>query len=113
MGAYDEIRTARLLLRTWRDADREPFAVMNASPVVMEHFPSTLTRAQSDAAVDAVRAHFAEHGYGLWVVEVDGVFAGFTGLAWQHGLPFSPALEVGWRLAEPYWGHGYATEAAR
>lgn len=113
MGAYDEIRTERLLLRAWRGDDRAPFAALNASPLVMEFFPSPLTREQSDAFVDRIEAHFDQHGYGLWAVEVDGDFAGFTGLAWQEGLPFSPALEVGWRLSDRFWGHGYATEAAR
>ena len=113
MGGYDELRTERLLLRRWRDQDRAPFAALNADPVVMEHFPATLTRVESDAMVDRIEAHFAEYGYGLWAVEVDGRLAGFTGLAWQQGLPFSPALEVGWRLAAECWGKGYATEAAR
>lgn len=113
MERYDELRTARLLLRRWTDADRDPFAAVNADPVVMRFFPAPLTREQSDAFADRVEAHFVEHGYGLWAVEVDGEFAGFTGLMWQDGLPFSPALEVGWRLAERFWGRGLATEAAR
>ena len=113
MAGYDELRTERLLLRRWGEADRAPFAALNADPVVMAHFPATLTRVESDAMVDRIEAHFAEYGYGLWAVEVDGRLAGFTGLAWQQGLPFSPALEVGWRLAAECWGKGYATEAAR
>jgi ribosomal-protein-alanine N-acetyltransferase len=97
-----ELRTARLLLRRWREQDRAPFAAMNADPVVMEHFPSTLTREQSDALVDRIEAHFDEHGYGLWAVEADGGFVGFTGLVWQtYEAAFTPALEVGWRLARP------------
>ena len=109
----DELRTPRLLLRRWCEADRAPFAALNADPVVMEHFPSTLTRAASDAAVDRIEAHFDEHGYGLWAVEAEGVFVGFTGLAWAtFDAPFTPALEVGWRLARSAWGRGYATEAA-
>ena len=108
-----EIRTARLLMRPWRDADREPFAAMNADPVVMEHFPAPMTRAESDAFVDRLEAHFAKHGYGLWVLEDDTGFVGFTGLNWaDFEAPFNPSLEVGWRLARTAWGKGYATEAA-
>jgi RimJ/RimL family protein N-acetyltransferase len=113
VGRYDEIRTERLLLRRWRPEDRPPFAAMNASPVVMEHFHAPLTATQSDAFVDRIEAGFDEHGYGLWAVEVGSELAGFTGICWQTGLPIDPVLEVGWRLAERFWGHGYATEAAR
>jgi RimJ/RimL family protein N-acetyltransferase len=103
--------TERLLLREWREDDLEPFAALNADRVVMEHFPSVLDRELSDALAGRIRAHFAEHGYGLWVVEVDGAFAGFTGLVWSD-VTGTRELEVGWRLARPYWGRGLATEAA-
>ena len=108
-----ELRTERLLLRRWCDADRAPFAALNADPVVMEHFPAVLTREQSDGLVDRIEAHFDQHGYGLWAVEADVGFVGFTGLVWQtYEASFTPALEVGWRLARPAWGSGWATEAA-
>lgn len=105
------IRTERLLLRPWQDDDLEPYAALNADPVVMEHFPALLTRAESDASAARVRAHFAEHGYGLWAVDVGGLFAGFTGLAWTD-VTGARELEVGWRFARPFWGRGLATEAA-
>ena len=116
-----ELRTARLLLRAWADGDREQFARMNADPEVMAHFPSTLTRAESDAFVDRIEAGFTEHGFGLWAVEVvqSGELVGFTGLSvprfhadWMDDRP-KPVVEVGWRLARRAWGHGYASEAAR
>ena len=115
MGART-LETERLVLRQWREDDREPYAALNADPVVMEHFPSTLTREESDAHVDRMRERLDEQGWGLWAVEVPGVAAciGFVGLnrPWfeEH---FTPAVEVGWRLAREHWGHGYATEAAR
>ena len=105
------IRTERLLLRPWRDDDLEPYAALNADPAVMEHFPALLTRAESDASAARIRSDFAEHGYGLWAVEVGGEFAGFTGLSWSE-VTGRRELEVGWRFAQPYWGRGLATEAA-
>jgi RimJ/RimL family protein N-acetyltransferase len=110
------LRTARLLLRRWRDGDRAPFAALNADPEVMEHFPSRLTRADSDAFVDRIEADFDERGYGLWALEVEptGEFIGFTGLSMpRFEASFMPAVEIGWRLARSAWGHGYASEAAR
>lgn len=110
------LRTERLLLREWRDDDLAPFAAMNADPRVMEHFPALLSREESDESVGRARAHFERHGFGMWVVEVPGEvpFAGFVGL--QHvsfQAHFTPAVEIGWRLAVSVWGRGYATEAAR
>ena len=115
-GQPMSLRTDRLLLRPWRPEDRVPFAALNVDPEVMEHFPARLTRAQSDAFVDRIEAGFAEHGFGLWAVEVQatGEFIGFTGLAVPlFDAPFMPAVEIGWRLARPAWGHGSASEAAR
>jgi RimJ/RimL family protein N-acetyltransferase len=111
-----DVRTGRLWLRPWRDEDVEPFAVMNADPRVMEHFPALLSRQETEAMVGRIRAHFAQHGWGLWALEVPGVtpFAGFVGLSTvPFTAPFTPAVEIGWRLAPAHWGSGYATEAAR
>lgn len=108
------LRTERLVLRDWRDADFEALAALNADPEVMEHFPAVLDRSASDVLAGRIRSHLAEHGWGLWAVEVEGAFIGFTGLSVpRFDAHFTPAVEVGWRLARPAWGHGYATEAAR
>jgi ribosomal-protein-alanine N-acetyltransferase len=110
------LRTERLLLRRWRDGDREPFAALNADPEVMEHFPRPLTREESDAFIDRMEKHFTEHGFSMWAVEPlsTGSFAGFVGLLVpRFQAHFTPTVEVGWRLAREHWGRGYATEAAR
>jgi RimJ/RimL family protein N-acetyltransferase len=104
-----------LLLRRWRDEDRSPFAALNADPIVMEHFPAPLRGEESDAFVDRVEAGFGERGWGLWAVEVPGSapFIGFVGLnPATFDAPFTPAVEVGWRLGREHWGRGYATEGA-
>ncbi len=110
-----ELRTDRLLLRGWRDDDLVPFAALNADPAVMEHFPATLSRAQSDAFVEQIEDRWRSGGPSLWAVEVPGVapFIGYVGLlAPSFDAHFTPCVEVGWRLAAEHWGRGYATEGA-
>ena len=111
-----DLRTERLLLRQWRDEDLEPFAELNADPETMRYFPAPPTREESDALAERSRRQIDDEGWGLWAVEVPGgtSFVGFVGLARpsfeEH---FTPAVEVGWRLARRHWGRGYATEAGR
>lgn len=115
-----ELHTERLLLRTWRDEDLQPFAEMVADPEVMRYFPATQSTAEAAALMARVREHFAEHGFGLWALERKdtGAFIGFTGLG-LVGIeaPFCRAdgstIEIGWRLARESWRQGFASEAAR
>jgi len=116
MPAPIALDTARLRLRQWRDSDREPFAALNADPRVMEFFPRTLDRAASDAIVDILQSHVAEQGYGFWAAELrdSGETIGFIGIQVPRTqFPFSPCVEIGWRLAHRFWGQGYASEGAR
>ncbi len=116
MARVEALRTARLLLRDWRDDDLAPFAALNAHPEVTRYLPAPLSRAESDALALRIRRELLECGYGLWAVESPGEapFLGFVGLAAPaFDAPFTPCVEVGWRLAWPFWGKGYATEAAR
>ena len=110
------IETPRLILRPWRDSDFAPFAELCADPVVMRFLRGPLTREQSDAYVRRVQQHWADHGFGKWVVEAPGVasFIGAIGLSnVQYEASFTPAVEIAWRLQQRFWGQGYATEAAR
>lgn len=110
-----EIRTPRLLMRQWRPEDRVPFAAMNADPRVMEYFPAPLDRTGSDKLAERCEEGIAANGWGLWALELPagGEFIGFTGLCIPAAtLPFSPCIEIGWRLAAEHHGFGYATEAA-
>lgn len=110
------LTSERLILRPWREDDLDALAQLCADPEVMAHFPSTLDRAGSAQLLDRLMAHQAEHGFTFWCLErrEDSAFIGFTGLA-RVGFeaPFVPAVEIGWRLARPSWGQGYALEAAR
>lgn len=110
-----ELRTERLLLRGWRDADLDDWAAMNADPQVREFFPDLLSRERSAESMARFQADLVRRGYGWWALEVraTGEFVGMTGLdPVDEGLPFT-GVEIGWRLARSGWGHGYATEAAR
>ena len=110
------ITTERLRLRPSRHDDREPFAALNADPSVMQYFPAPLTSAESDRIAAVIQERIEREGWGLWAVEIPGVtaFAGFIGLARpRFEAHFTPCVEIGWRLATPFWGHGYATEGAR
>jgi RimJ/RimL family protein N-acetyltransferase len=109
-------QTARLKLRQWCPGDRAPFAELNSHPEVMEFFPMPQSHSESDAMADKCESLIAGRGWGFWAVEIKGTgeFIGFVGLHIPSTiLPFSPCVEIGWRLARSYWGKGYATEAAR
>ena len=110
------INTRRLILRLWREADREPFARLNADPLVMRYFPACLTHAESNSMVDRIHAHYKTHGFTLYAAERrdTGDFIGFVGLAVPaFHAHFTPCVEIGWRLAAAHWNQGFATEAAQ
>lgn len=116
MAELIELPTKRLRLRQWNPEDKEAFARLNADLRVMEFFPSCLERSASDALAERIQSLISERGWGLWAVEVLGgeKFIGFVGLHIPSPeLPFSPCVEIGWRLAFDHWGKGYAPEAAR
>ena len=110
------IETDRLILRRWQSSDVEPFAKLNADPRVMEFFPATLSHAETEAMIATIEKRISQRGFGLWAAELKGpkAFVGLIGLNVPgYALPFSPCVEIGWRLAFEHWGQGYAQEGAR
>jgi RimJ/RimL family protein N-acetyltransferase len=110
------IETERLLLRRWKEGDREPFYAMNSNPRVMEFMPECMTRAESDLLFEGINEHFRKHGFGLLAAELreNRSFIGFVGLAVpSFRARFTPCVEIGWRLSADHWGRGLATEGAR
>lgn len=110
------LTTPRLILRAWREEDLEPFARLNADERATQYLLHRLSREQSDALVERIGAHFKRKGFGLWAVEAPGVapFIGAVGLVVPgFSAAFTPCVEIGWRLAPEFWGHGFASEAAR
>jgi ribosomal-protein-alanine N-acetyltransferase len=110
------LTTPRLILREWRDKDLEPLAAMTSDPEVMRYFTGIRDRSRSDAWAARVRAHFEQHGFGIWAVEAPGVgpFLGFVGFSIiPPDFPTGPGVEIVWTLARAFWRRGYALEAAR
>lgn len=106
------LHTERLILRPWRQEDFEPLAKLTSDPRVMEFFPATLTREESDQLASRLKENIEKNGYGFWAVELKGIapFIGFIGIG---QVSFMPCVEIGWRLIHEFWGKGYALEGAR
>lgn len=115
--AAEILRTPRLTLRNWRESDRPLFREINSDPKVMEFFPHRRTAAEADALMDEAAARITATGFGVYALELreTGEPIGFCGLlkVTMPGIFPEGTVEIGWRLAARFWGHGYVTEAAR
>ena len=109
------LETERLVLRSWRDDDRAPFAAICADPQVMATLGPVMDRAASDALIDRVTARVAIYGHTFWALEraEDAALIGWCGVIGSDTGPIAGKAEIGWRLARDCWGHGYVNEAAR
>lgn len=113
-----ELRTKRLLLRPWRDDDLEPLVALNSDPEVYEFLSKVPDREWTAAFIEGCRRHFDEHRFGRFALEartgdLAGQLIGFCGVAYPTFIPeVADRPELGYRLARPTWGHGFATEAA-
>ncbi|WP_375398416.1 GNAT family N-acetyltransferase [uncultured Sphingomonas sp.] len=112
------IATPRLVLRPWREDDKPAFAEIINTPAMMEHFGGMTVREALDALIDMQVAKQARDGHCMWAVEDrgDGALIGICGVRIADhyiDLPISGDLEIGWRVAEPFWGKGIAREAAQ
>ena len=111
-----ELETERLILRQWNDTDYPAFYEMSSDPEVMKYYPNLMSRSESDEMADKIRSLISNKGWGFWAVEEkeDNKFIGFVGLHEPlPELPFSPCVEIGWRIKREKWGMGFATEAAK
>ncbi|MGB1117589.1 MAG: GNAT family N-acetyltransferase [Parvibaculales bacterium] len=92
------------------------FHRLNADPQAMRYFPAVLSVEETDVFIARIIDHRARHGFGLEAafLSAKGAFAGFIGLLRaEFDAPFTPAVEIGWRLAPEFWGQGLAPEGAR
>lgn len=107
--------TDRLILREWLDQDIEPYVELNQDHEVLKYFPRLYTREESTEEIKEFNQLLKNYGYTIYACELKNTnkFIGFVGLYNRDDLPFSPCVEIGWRLAKQYWGNGYATEAAK
>lgn len=106
--------TERLILRNWVESDTEKYVMLNQDKEVLRFFPRIYSRAESIEDIAEFKLQLIEHGYTIYACELkeNNIFIGFVGLFNRADMPFSPCVEIGWRIFKEYWGHGYAPEAA-
>lgn len=110
------LETERLILRTWEEADIEPMAAIDQDLKVCEFLPGLGSLERTREAIAFVKSHYAKHGFSVYAVELKSTHAliGFVGLSIpRFDAPFTPCVEIGWRLSSAHWRQGYATEAAK
>lgn len=108
--------SARLGFRTWKDADLGVLRAMNSDEAVMRYFPNTNNEEQDRNLLSKLQDRYTKHGYTYYAVEAleNQDCIGFIGISYQtFDSPFTPCIDIGWRLLQRHWGKGYATEGAK
>ena len=104
------LNTPRLILRGFEAGDWDAYAEMNADRTVRQWLGgSILTRTQTWSQMETMLGHWALRGYGMFAVVLGGTFIGRIGIL-HPADRVEP--ELAWSLAAPFWGNGFATEAA-
>ncbi len=111
------LETERLVMRSFTRDDLDALVVLHAEPAFWWYpLRRGMTPDETSGFLDRVLADngSAERPSFHAVVERSGgTLMGWAGLSVPDFLPeVLPAIEVGWRLGSPFWGVGYATEAA-
>jgi RimJ/RimL family protein N-acetyltransferase len=114
LSAVPVLETERLIMRAWRDEDLEQWAALCADDEVMRSLGHEGGLAPEEAwhEMTSFAGHWVLKGFGHWVLEERSseALVGRAGLLYP---PDWPALELGWTVARPRWGEGFAGEAAR
>ena len=110
------IETERLVLRPLTIADLGPMHEVYADREAMRYIGQgdlwSETVDDSERRLQRLIGHQEAHGFSLWAVtdRESGTVMGDAGLILLEHR--GPEIELGYRLAKPYWGKGFATEAA-
>jgi ribosomal-protein-alanine N-acetyltransferase len=114
MNTTDQLRTQHFILRMLQPGDAVSLHRIYLSKDVLRYFPDPspppLERVRR--YIDGQREHWEKFGYGNWgILPVEEKeIIGWAGLQY---LPELNETEIGFLLDRPYWGKGYATEAAQ
>lgn len=109
-------QSQRIGFRNWQDQDIALLLQLNQNKDVMRYFPRLQTEVECTAFLRRMQQLYLDKGYTYFVAEQleNQAFMGFIGLAWQTFVsPFTPCVDIGWRLLPSFWGKGYATEGAK
>ena len=114
--SVNHLETTRLILRPIHEKDLNSFAQMNSDLEVMRYFPAPLSQQETLQSIHLIQDKYKSDGFCFLACELkdSGEFIGFVGLNKpSFEAHFTPCVEIGWRIARPFWRQGYAFEGAQ